>query len=595
LRASQKDTLAALNTLAVYSFFMKPALNQRALDVLEARYLLRDLKNGRVIETPEQLFKRVAMFVAEAEKKFGGKKQRDFWASQFLNSLIELEFLPNSPTLMNAGTSLNQLSACFVIPIEDNLGQIFDALKLAALVQQSGGGTGFSFSRLRRKGDPVSLSTGVASGPVSFMRIFDTATENIRQGGKRRGANMGILRVDHPDIEEFIQAKIEPDNFVNFNLSVGVTQEFMKAVLRNGEISLIDPWNGKKTGKKNARDLLKLIANCAWKSGDPGLIFLDQINRSQPTPDLGAIEATNPCGEVPLLPFEACNLGSINLTKVLKRNGDNTEIDWEHLSDLIALGVRFLDDVIEVSQWQSPLIEKQVKGNRKVGLGVMGFAEMLILLGIPYDSPKAILLAEQLMKFISEKAWEASSALAKERGVFPHWKKSRFGKLKQRVRNATVTSIAPTGTISMIAGTSSGIEPLFGLSYTQKNILGGRSFRVLNSVFEKLVQEHNWLTEKELQQVKETGKLPGKELFKTALEISAKAHLDIQEAFQKFTDNAVSKTINLPETATPEDVYNIYLEAWERRLKGITVFRYGCRKEQVFELGQSCHSTDCRL
>jgi ribonucleoside-diphosphate reductase alpha chain len=574
---------------------MKVALNQRAIEVLEARYLLRDLHQGQIIETPEQLFERVAKSISQAEKKFGGKKQRDFWFSRFLKSLVELEFLPNSPTLMNAGTPMGQLSACFVIPIEDNLGQIFDSLKLAALVQQSGGGTGFSFSRLRKKGDPVSLSTGVASGPVSFMRIFDAATENIRQGGKRRGANMGILRVDHPDIEEFIQAKIEPNDFVNFNLSVGVTNKFMKAVLAEEEFSLVDPWNGKKCGKKNAKALLKLIADCAWKSGDPGMIFLDQINRLQPTPVLGEIEATNPCGEVPLLPFEACNLGSINLTKVLRQTGNQFEIDWERLSELVSLGVRFLDDVIEVSRWPSTQIEKQVTGNRKIGLGVMGFAEMLIFLGIPYDSPKAVLIAEQLMKFISEKAWETSSALAKERGVFPNWKKSRFGKLKQKVRNATVTSIAPTGTISMIAGTSSGIEPLFGLSYTQKNILGGKSFRVLNPVFEKIVQDRNELTTQELQQVKESGKLPGTELFRTALEISPKSHLDIQEAFQKFTDNAVSKTINLPETATSEDIYKIYIEAWKRSLKGITVFRYGCRKEQVFELGQSCHSTDCRL
>ncbi|NBX75679.1 MAG: adenosylcobalamin-dependent ribonucleoside-diphosphate reductase [Proteobacteria bacterium] len=574
---------------------MKVALNQRAVEVLEARYLLRDLSQGQIIETPEELFERVANSVSEAEKKVGGKKQKDFWFSRFLESLVELEFLPNSPTLMNAGTQMSQLSACFVIPIEDNLGQIFDSLKLAALVQQSGGGTGFSFSRLRRKGDPVSLSTGVASGPVSFMRIFDTATENIRQGGKRRGANMGILRVDHPDIEEFVQAKLNPNSFVNFNLSVGVTNKFMKAVLEGGEIALVDPWNGKVCGKRDAGVLLKLIASCAWNSGDPGMIFLDQINRTQPTPDLGEIEATNPCGEVPLLPFEACNLGSINLTKILKQTKKEWEINWEKLSELVALGVRFLDDVIDVSEWPSPLIERQVKGNRKIGLGVMGFAEMLILLGIPYDSPKAVMIAERLMKFISDKAWETSSALAKERGVFPNWKKSRFANQKRKVRNATVTSIAPTGTISMIAGTSSGIEPLFGLSYTQKNILGGKSFRVLNPIFEKIVKDQGGVSERELQKVQKTGKLPGSDLFRTALDISPSAHLDIQEAFQKHTDNAVSKTINLAETASPEDILNIYLEAWKRRLKGITVFRYGCRKEQVFELGQSCHSTDCRL
>lgn len=574
---------------------MKIALSQRAVEILESRYLLRDIHQRQIVETPMELFHRVAKAVAKAEQKFGGKKQRSFWESKFLQSLSDLEFLPNSPTLMNAGTEMGQLSACFVIPIADNLGEIFDALKLAALVQQSGGGTGFSFSRLRRRGDPVSLSTGVASGPVSFMRIFDVSTENIRQGGKRRGANMGILRVDHPDIEDFIRAKQEPNQFVNFNLSVGVTDDFMQAALKGEDIALIDPWNGEGCGKKNARDLLQLISECAWKSGDPGLVFLDEINRLQPTPALGEIEATNPCGEVPLLPFEACNLGSVNLTKVLKKTENEYEIDWARLSDLVELGIRFLDDVIEVSKWPSPAIEKQVKGNRKIGLGVMGFAEMLILLGVPYDSKKAIQIAEQLMKFISKKAWEVSSALAKERGVFPNWKKSRIGKLKRKVRNATVTSIAPTGTISMIAGTSSGIEPLFGLSYTQKNILEGRVFRVLNPVFEKINAEQKWLSAKELQKVKETGKLSDNEVFRTALDIAPKAHLDIQEAFQKFTDNAVSKTINLPESASVNEVFEIYLDAWKRKLKGITIFRYGCRSEQVFELGQSCQSLDCRL
>lgn len=574
---------------------MKAALNRRALEVLKARYLLRDSKEGRIVENPMQLFERVAKHVAAAEEKFGGRTQKRFWTARFLESLSKLEFLPNSPTLMNAGTSLGQLSACFVIPVEDDLAQIFDSLKLAALIQQSGGGTGFSFSRLRRRGDPVSLSTGVASGPVSFMRIFDAATENIRQGGKRRGANMGILRVDHPDIEEFIQSKLEPNNFANFNLSVGTTLAFMKAVVRGESFYLVDPWNGKKCGKKNARDLLKLISRCAWTSGDPGMVFLDQINQTNPTPFLGEIEATNPCGEVPLLPFEACNLGSINLTKVVRHNPKSNEIDWDHLSYLVALGIRFLDDVIEVNIWPSQQVEKQVKGNRKVGLGVMGFAEMLILLGIPYESREAIQIAERLMQFISEKAWETSALLAKERGPFPNWKKSLLAKGK-RVRNATVTSIAPTGTISMIAGTSSGIEPLFGLSYTQKNILGGKTFRVPNPVFEKINREQKWLSEKELEQVRKTGNWPGNNLFKTALEITPKTHLDIQEAFQKYTDNAVSKTINLANSAKPEDVFEIYIDAWKRNLKGITIFRDGCRSDQVFEVGQSCHPTaDCRL
>lgn len=569
-------------------------LSLPAQEVLKARYLLRNLQSGRTIETPEQLFQRVAQAVARAEKAWGGKPAETHWRHQFFEMLSQLKFLPNSPTLMNAGTPQGQLSACFVIPIEDGLSEIFDALKLMALIQQSGGGTGFSFSKLRMKGDPVSQSLGVASGPVSFMRIFDVATENIRQGGKRRGANMGILRVDHPDIEEFIQAKLDPQAFTNFNLSVGITDRFMKAVENDQGFPLLDPYDGKKKREISARKLFHLMADCAWKTGDPGLVFLDRINRLQPTPELGRIEATNPCGEVPLLPFEACNLGSINLTQFLSEHSPDG-VDWHALKETVSGAIRFLDDVIEIGYWPSEAIQKQVLGNRKVGLGVMGFAELLIHLGISYDSAEAVILAEKIMAFISKQAWATSEILAGERGVFPNWKKSVFYKKKKKVRNATVTSIAPTGTISMIAGTSSGIEPLFGLSYTQSNILGGKTFKLLNPVFEKWVQENKTLTQNEMNAVKESGVWKENPLFKTALEMTAEAHLNIQEAFQKFTDNAVSKTINLPEHANAETILNIYRDAWIRKLKGITVFRYGCRGEQVFQLGQSCHSIDCRL
>ena len=569
-------------------------LSPQAQEVLKARYLLKNPHSGRMIETPEQLFQRVAQAVARAEKLWGGKSAEAHWRNQFFEMLSQLKFLPNSPTLMNAGTPQGQLSACFVIPIEDSLTEIFDALKLMALIQQSGGGTGFSFSKLRMKGDPVSQSLGVASGPVSFMRIFDVATENIRQGGKRRGANMGILRVDHPDIEEFIQAKLDPQAFTNFNLSVGITDRFMKAVENGQSFPLLDPYDGKKKKEVSARELFHLMAECAWKTGDPGLVFLDRINRLQPTPELGRIEATNPCGEVPLLPFEACNLGSINLTRFLSDHSPDG-INWQGLKETVSDAIRFLDDVIEIGYWPSEAIQKQVLGNRKVGLGVMGLAELLIHLGIPYDSAEAVDLAEKIMAFISKQAWATSEMLAGERGVFPNWKKSVFYNKKKKVRNATVTSIAPTGTISMIAGTSSGIEPLFGLSYTQSNILGGKTFKLLNPVFEKWAQEKKGLTQNEINAVKESGVWKENPLFKTALEMSAEAHLNIQEAFQKFTDNAVSKTINLPEEINAETIQNIYMEAWSRKLKGITVFRYGCRGEQVFQLGQSCHSTECRL
>ena len=581
---------------------MKGFLTPNAIQVLEARYLLRDHHN-KLIETPRELFARVARAVAPAETQWNKKSVVKQWEKTFYEILSELDFLPNSPTLMNAGTELGQLSACFVIPIEDNLEKIFDSLKLMAMVQQSGGGTGFSFSKIRMKGDPVSATSGVASGPVSFLKIFDVATENIRQGGKRRGANMGILRVDHPDIEEFVDAKLDTKNLNNFNLSVGVTDDFMKAVQKNQDFFLVDPYDGKKKKKIKARALFRKIAKAAWKTGDPGMIFLDAINRQNPTPQLGSIEATNPCGEVPLLAYEACNLGSLNLTRMVCQKKGSWEFDWEKLHRLVPIAIRFLDDVIEVGKWPSPEIQEQVKGNRKIGLGVMGFAELLILLGIPYDSAEAVSFAKRLMKTVSDLAWIASENLAKERGVFPNWKKSLLFQKGLKVRNATVTSIAPTGTISMIAGTSSGVEPLFGMSYTQKNVLDGKTLVTLNPVFERFCKERKLLTQVQMEKVKQKGSLQElkglpdnvRKVFRTALEISPEAHLAIQEAFQKHTDNAVSKTINLPENASIDDIQVIYQTAWERKLKGITIFRNKCRSEQVLELGQSCNPADCKL
>lgn len=500
----------------------------------------------------------------------------------------------NSPTLMNAGTDIGQLSACFVLPVDDSIEEIFNALKYMALIHKSGGGTGFSFSKLRPRGDVVKSTMGVASGPVSFMKIFDVATDVIKQGGRRRGANMGILRVDHPDIIEFITAKEKEGVLTNFNISVAVTDEFMDAVENNKYYSLINPRNGNVVRRVRAKDIFDLIAIAAWKTGDPGLIFIDEINRKNPTPHVGIIEATNPCGEVPLLPYESCNLGSINLSKMI----EDGEIDWDKLRQTVRTAVHFLDNVIDANKYPIPQIEKATKANRKIGLGVMGFAEMLIKLGIPYNSEEAVAAAEKIMSFISKEARRKSVELGEERGSFPNFPGSIWDKMGYKaMRNATVTSIAPTGTISIIAGTSSGIEPLFAVAFI-RNVMGTQLFEI-NPIFEQISKERGFYGMDLIAKIARTGsvqelsEIPSdiKQLFVTALEIAPEWHVRIQAAFQKYTDNAVAKTVNLPPYATVDDVRKIFMMAWKLKCKGITVYRYGSRAEQVLTIGGAQAST----
>jgi len=584
-------------------------LSRNALQVLEARYLRRD-KEGRIKESPEQLFERVAQAVAYAELIEGNAGDAAFWQEEFYRLLTSLDFLPNSPTLMNAGTSMGQLSACFVLPVEDTMEGIFEAVKQMALIQRTGGGTGFSFSRLRPRDDLVSSTGGEASGPVSFMKIFDCATENIKQGGKRRGANMGILRVDHPDILEFITAKLDGVTLQNFNISVGITDAFMDALLHDLPYDLIHPRTGLSIRRLSARRVFDTIVDTAWQTGDPGLVFLDTINRTNPIPHLGKIEATNPCGEIPLLPYESCNLSSINLAHMVIEHGGRTELHWDKLRSTVHKGVRFLDDVITVSRYSLPKIEKVTRGNRKIGLGVMGFADMLIKLGIPYDSGEAVGMADRLMYFIAGEAMKASQQLAEERGVFPNWKGSIYEAQNVMVRNATRTAIAPTGTISIIADTSAGIEPLFALAYRRSHVLSGRTLYETSPVFLDYLQRHKMdvrglveciLEKGHLREVESVKDLSDevKRLFVTALDISPERHISIQTAFQRHIDNSVSKTINLPEEATPRDIARVYRSAWELGLKGITVYRYGSKSKQILELGideearQFEHSSKC--
>jgi ribonucleoside-diphosphate reductase alpha chain len=564
------------------------------MEVLKKRYLLKDGKRN-VVETPSELFRRVAAHIARAEKGFPTRHAAPEAEERFYQMMRGLEFMPNSPTLMNAGTSLGQLSACFVIPVEDSIDGIFEALKDVAKIHQTGGGTGFSFSRLRPKGDIVSSTKGEASGPLSFMGIFDRATEVIVQGGRRRGANMGILRCDHPDIVEFIEAKVEQNTLTNFNLSVGVTDKFMDAVRGKEKFGLINPRTRKVIREVSARALFDLIVNTAWRTGDPGLVFLDEIARGNPTPRVGQIEATNPCGELPLLPYESCNLASINLSKMVR--GDS--LDWARLKETIGWGLRFLDDVIEVNAFPLPGIRKVTYANRKVGLGVMGFADTLVRLGIPYDSNAAIRFAERLMRFVRQESLRASCALAAARGVFPNFRRSVYVRRNLRVRNATVNTVAPTGTISIIAGCSSGIEPLFAISFV-RNVLSGTKLYEINPYFEELAKKRGIYTEEMRAQIARSGsvqKIRGipdeiKRIFVTAFDVAPSQHLAIQAAFQRYTDNSVSKTINLPRDSTVEDVRRIYLRAYTLRLKGITIYRYGSKEEQVlsFDSGESGQS-----
>lgn len=587
-------------------------LSENARHVLTARYLRRDEISG-VIETPEELFERVAHAVAEAETLWSKPDKTQQVEEEFLQMMQHFDFLPNSPTLMNAGTELGQLSACFVLPVEDTMEAIFDSVKQMALIQRTGGGTGFSFSHLRPQGSFITSTGGEASGPVSFMKIFDAATEHIKQGGRRRGANMGVLRVDHPDILEFISAKQDLKTLTNFNLSVGMTDVFMQALEQDGEFQLIHPFSKKSVQSLKARPVFEQIVEAAWQTGDPGLIFLDTINRTNPTPALGKIETTNPCGEVPLLPYESCNLGSINLSRMVKVSRGHKKIDWDKLSDIALKAIRFLDNIIEINHYPLPEIKAMTQGNRKIGLGVMGFAEMLIQLGIPYASKKALKVAEQVMEHIQKTALKASLQLAEERGVFPHWQQSIYSKKKIKLRNATLTAIAPTGTLSIIAGTSSGIEPLFALVYRHR-MAEGNQLTSINPIFKTYLEEEDYPAAELLNSVKESGSIQGvaglpakvKELFACALDIPVEQHLKIQGAFQNYCDNSVSKTINLPTDSTPEEIGQVYQQAWKMGLKGITIYRYGSKPSQVLEVGigeeairreygSKCDPEECRL
>ncbi|MCJ7546414.1 MAG: adenosylcobalamin-dependent ribonucleoside-diphosphate reductase [Deltaproteobacteria bacterium] len=554
-----------------------------AMEVLKKRYLLKD-DHRTIIETPGELFRRVAAHVAQTEGRFKSSVSVEEAQERFYQMMRNLEFMPNSPTLMNAGTALGQLSACFVIPVEDSMDGIFTALKDMAKIHQTGGGTGFNFSRLRPQGDLVASTKGEASGPVSFMSIFDQATAVIVQGGKRRGANMGILRCDHPDIIEFIEAKTEKGRFANFNLSVGVIDRFMEAVKGNRPFDLINPRTRKPARTIKAGSLFDLIVNAAWRTGDPGLIFLDEINRRNPTPGVGPIEATNPCGELPLLPYESCNLASINLARMVR--GDS--LDWERLKDRVTWGIRFLDNVIDVNTFPLPEVAQITFANRKIGLGVMGFADMLIRLGIPYTSSKAIQFAARLMHFIRTESLNASMALAHERGVFPNFERSIYAKNGMRVRNATVNTIAPTGTISIIANCSSGIEPLFAISFV-RNVLSGTKLFEVSSLFEEMARKRGIYSQELLVRIAQQGSLQHikeiprdiRTLFVTAFDVSPKQHLLHQAAFQRYTDNSVSKTVNLPSDASVDDVRRTYVMAHQLKCKGITIYRYGSKEEQV--------------
>lgn len=584
----------------------QPQLTPNIEMVLKKRYLRKNL-DGQTSEEPRDLFWRVAAAIAAEDGRYGATEEAQAaLARRFYDLMTSWKFLPNSPTLMNAGTELGQLSACFVLPVGDSIEEIFDAVKYAAMIHKSGGGTGFSFSRLRPKASRVGSTGGVASGPVSFLRIFNTATEQVKQGGTRRGANMGILRVDHPDIVEFIRAKEKDGEFNNFNLSVGLTEAFMQAVEEDAEYDLLSPQNGEAVKRLRAREIFDLLVKKAWQSGDPGIIFLDRINRDNPTPEQGDIESTNPCGEQPLLPYEACNLGSINLSCFYRpgHNGDADPaaqgIDWEALREVVHLSVHFLDNVIDASRFPLERIAETVRRNRKIGLGVMGFADLLYELGVAYDSEAGTALGERIMAFVNEEGHKASAHLAGERGPFPAYDRSTYARRGEGpYRNATVTTIAPTGTLSLLAGCSSGVEPLFALCFT-RNILDGEKLLEVNPYFEQAVRAAGLDSPELMQRVLEKGSirdmdaLPAelRRVFVTAMDIDPVWHLRMQAAFQRHTDNAVSKTVNLPHSATEQDIYDIYWLAFKEGCKGVTVYRDGCKALQVLATGEGQKKMD---